>query len=65
MKNMQMQTKPKERLNISVPMTLAEREEFKDFIERKGLNMGGFLRNVILRLMQEEEANGLSRLSRS
>ena len=60
-----MQTKPKERLNISVPMTLAEREEFKDFLERKGLNMGGFLRNLILELMQKEEANGLSCLSRT
>lgn len=60
-----MQTKPKERLNISVPMTLAEREKFKDFLERKGLNMGGFLRNLILELMQKEEANGLSRLSRT
>ena len=60
-----MQTKPKERLNISVPMTLAEREEFKDFLERKGLNMGGFLRNLILELMQKEDVNGLSRLSRT
>ena len=48
-----------------MPLTMAEREEFKDFIERKGLNMGGFLRNMILELLQKEEANGLSRLSRT
>ena len=60
-----MQPKPKEGLSISVPLTMAEREEFKDFIERKGLNMGGFLRNMILELLQKEEANGLSRLSRT